>query len=211
MACRRQSRPVPPDLARPEVSPAHARAGVDQYGDSPAARIAQVGQRLLPQEWPHESQGQQDERRGAQEKQEPLVQTAAPREPRRRGRQKHERAEWHLAHAASGGSGETQSARRRPGNPERTEASGSSSGASSGRMSSPRQPLLPHPGLQEIEEDQLQRPVGYRLRVLDAQISTRALDGLGVSGEPAEVFAAPCPGRYTPHGLIPGRGTSLAW
>ena len=53
-----------------------------------------------------------------------------------------------------------------------------------------RAPAAPHPRLQEVEQHQLQRPVGGDRLVLDPQVDARPLDLGGVGGEPAEVLGA---------------------
>ncbi len=46
----------------------------------------------------------------------------------------------------------------------------------------------PHPRLQEVEEDQLQRPVGRDRLELDPQVDAGPLDLGGVGGEPPQVL-----------------------
>ena len=80
-----------------------------------------------------------------------------------------------------------------------------------GALSAARPPAPPHPRLQQVEQHQLQRPVGGDRLVFDAQVDARALDLGGVRGEPARgIRPAPRPGRRTARAPIRRRGTSPA-
>ena len=82
---------------RPEVAPAHAGAGVDQHGDPPLLGVAEAQSGRLAEERPGERHGQEAQRHGPQEQQEPLVKAAPARQAGRRRGQEDQGAERQLS------------------------------------------------------------------------------------------------------------------
>ena len=71
----------------PHVPPPHAGARVDQHGHPPAVPLRRVGRRRLPQKRPRERRRQEADRQPPQAEQEPVLDPAAARDPRRRRRE----------------------------------------------------------------------------------------------------------------------------
>ncbi len=163
--------------------------------DVPAALdVAEVEQRRLAEERPGECQGKQGQGRGPEQEQQDVVEPAPARQPRGRRAQEHQGAERDLPlrrpadqveHDRGGDRQGPEDVERREEAhrvPPRPGAIGPSAG--------PASPA--HPGLEQVEEDQLQRPVGRDRLELDPKVGAGPLDLRRVFLEPAEVLA---PGR----------------
>ena len=61
------------------------------------SRVAEIQRGRLTQERPGKCESQQAKRGRPQQEQEPVIQSAPPRQPRRGRREEHQRAEWHFA------------------------------------------------------------------------------------------------------------------